>query len=228
MRLQMIWRATTITLVLIFACSLAAAQVVAGKDYRLVTPPQPTDSGKKVELIEFFSYACPGCNILQPRLRAWLQKKPVDVEFRRVPALFPDRVSLWGPLAKAYYALEAVGATEKIHYELFAAIHDRKTLDIRTIGKDPKPFFDWIAKQGVDRQRIADAYNSFGVQTLTQRSIDLSRNYDIPGTPTLVVDGKYLTTLSMTMNADETVNFERFFRVLDELIVLARKNRTTR
>jgi thiol:disulfide interchange protein DsbA len=207
---------------------LAAAQTVAGKDYRLLAPAQPTDSGRKVELIEFFSYACPACNFLQPRLRAWLKNKPGDVEFRRVPVVFSDRTSTWGPLARAYYALEAVAATEKVHYELFAAIHDRKAVDLRTIGKDPRALFDWIAKQGVDRQKFSDAYNSFGVQSQAQRSVELVRNYDISSTPSLVVDGRYLTTLSMTMNADETVNFERFFRVLDELIALARKNRAAK
>jgi len=225
MHWQKLRQSLAIGVVLALAASLAPAQIVAGKDYRLVAPPQPTDSGKKVELIEFFSYGCPACNILQPRLRAWLARKPADVEFRRVPALFSDRVSSWGPLTRAYYALDAMGAVEKAHNELFAAIHDRKSLDLRTIGKDPKPLFDWIAKQGLDRQKFTDAYNSFGVQNLTQRSIDLSNNYDIPGTPTMVVDGKYLTSLAMTMNSDETVNFERFFRVIDELIVLARKQR---
>jgi thiol:disulfide interchange protein DsbA len=225
MGLQKTWLSLAIAVVWVLASSPATAQIVSGKDYRPVTPPQPTDSGKKVELIEFFSYACPACNILQPRLKSWLARKPADVEFRRVPALFPDRVSSWGPLTRAYYALDAMGAVEKVHYELFAAIHDRKSLDLRTVGKDSKPLFDWIAKQGVDRQKFAEAYNSFGVQNLVQRSIDLSRNYDIPGTPTIVVDGKYLTMLSMTMNPDETVNFERFFRVIDELIVLARKQR---
>jgi thiol:disulfide interchange protein DsbA len=211
---------------LLASSSVVAAQIVAGKDYRLVTPPQPTDSGKKVEVIEFFFYGCPGCYVLQPKLKSWLQKKPADVEFRRVPALFPDRVSSWGPLTRTYYALDAMGAVEKVHYELFAAIHDRKTLDLKALAKDAKPLFDWVAKQGVDRKRFADTYNSFGVQNQAQRSIDLARNYDIPGTPTIVVDGKYLTTLSMTANRDETVNFERFFLVLDELIATARKSRS--
>ena len=228
MHLRGIRQPLALSLALILASSIAAAQVVAGKDYRLVTPPQPTDSGKKVELIEFFFYGCPGCNLLQPRLRNWLKKKPADVEFRRVPALFPDRVSSWWPLTKVYYALDAMGVVEKVHYELFAAIHDQKSLDPRSVGKDSKVLFDWIAKQGVERQKFADTYHSFGVQNLMQRAIDLSRNYDIPGTPTLVVDGRYLTTLSMTMNPNETVNFERFFRVLDELIVLARKSRAGR
>ena len=225
MSLQKIRQSLAVTLALFLFASPVVAQVVSGKDYALLKPAQPTASGKKIEVIEFFFYGCPGCNILQPPLKVWLSKKPADVEFRRVPALFPDRVSSWGPLTKAYYALEVVGAVEKVHYELFAAIHERKALDDRTLNKDPAPLFDWVAKRGVDRQKFADAYNSFGVQKLVQRSIDLSQSYDIPGTPTIAVDGKYLTTLSMTMNPDKTVNFERFFRVVDELVVLARKQR---
>src|SRR5574342_688552 len=87
---------------LFFSAGTAAAQAVAGKDYRLLNPRQPTDSGKKVEVIEFFWYGCPHCSSLQPSLRAWLKRKPADVEFKRVPAVFQDS---WMPLTKAYYEI---------------------------------------------------------------------------------------------------------------------------
>ena len=64
----------------------SAAQVVAGRDYQVLKQAQPTESGAKVEVIEFFWYGCPHCNALQPSLHAWLKRKPADVEFRRIPA----------------------------------------------------------------------------------------------------------------------------------------------
>ena len=195
----------------------AAAQAVAGKDYRLINPPQPTDSGPKIELLEFFWYGCPHCNNLQPPLGAWLKRKPADVEFRLVPAVFQDS---WVPLTKAYLTIEAMGLVDKLHHDVFSAIHDQK---IRL--QDTKVLFDWVAKQGVDRQKFIDTYNSFAVQSRAQRSVDMTRNYDIPGTPALVVDGRYLTAPSMTLNPDNSINYERFFRVVDELLALARKNR---
>lgn len=204
-------------LALFFSAGTTAAQPIAGKDYRLLNPQQPTDSGKKVEVLEFFWYGCPHCSSLQPSLRAWLKRKPADVEFKRVPAVFQDS---WVPLTKAYYTIEAMGLVDKLHHDVFSAIHEQK---IRL--QDTTVLFDWAAKRGVDRQKFIDTYNSFAVQSRAQRSVDMTRNYDISGTPALVVDGRYLTAPSMTLNPDNSINYERFFRVVDELVALARKNR---
>lgn len=193
------------------------AQIVAGKDYRLINPPQQTDSGNKVEVLEFFWYGCPHCNSLQKPLQTWLSKKPADVEFKRVPAVFQDS---WMPLTKAFYAIEAMGLVDRLHHDIFTAIHQQK---VRM--NESKVLFDWMASKGVDRQKFIDTYNSFAVQGRAQRSVDLTRKYDIPGTPALTVDGKYLTAPSMVLNADNSINYELYFQKLDQVIALARKNR---
>jgi thiol:disulfide interchange protein DsbA len=202
-----------------FALTLSAgasAQLAPGKDYQLINPAQPTSSGTKVEVIEFFYYGCPGCNSLQPPLRAWLKKKPADVEFRRAPVVFQDG---WLPLTTAYYAFDAMNLVDKLHHELFSAIHEKKTLEIKGLLRDPKPLFDWVAKQGVDRQKFVDVFNSFGVRSRTNRSIELPGNYHVDSTPTLVVDGRYLMTPAMAGS------YERYFQALDQVIAMARKER---
>lgn len=196
----------------------ASAQLVSGRDYRPITPPQPTDSGKRVEVLEFFWYACPHCNALQPSLRNWLKQKPADVEFKRVPAVLDKS---WLSLAWAYYALDAVGAVDKLHYEVFAAIHEQ-----RQRLSEPPVLFDWVAKQGIDRQKFIDTYNSFGVKNRGARAMELTRNYDLMGTPALAIDGKYMVAPSMTLKADKTVDYDRYFQVVDQLIAMARKERT--
>ena len=206
----------------IFALTLsgsAAAQLMAGKDYELIKPAQPTSSGAKVEVIEFFSYGCPHCNTLQPSLQAWLKKKPADVEFRRVPVVFQDA---WLPLTTAYYAFDAMGLVDKLHHKLFSAIHDSRTLEIRGLLRDQKPLFDWVEKQGVDRKKFIEVYNSFGVRSRTNRSIELAENYHVTSTPTLVVDGKYLTSPSMIGT------YEGFLRALDQVVAMARKERAAK
>jgi protein dithiol oxidoreductase (disulfide-forming) len=195
----------------------AHAQLTVGKDYTLVKPPQPTDSGSKIEVLEFFWYGCPHCNNLQPPLEAWLKRKPADVEFKHVPAVFQDS---WIPLTKAYYTIEAMGLIGKLHQEMFAALH-RQRLPLR----DANAIFDWAATKGVDRKKFADTFNSFGVNGRTQRSVELTRKFDIPGTPALVIDGQYLTAPSMTLKADRSVDYDRFFQVVDGLIAEARKNK---
>jgi thiol:disulfide interchange protein DsbA len=205
------------TVAFTLATGIAVGQVVAEKDYRLIKPPQPVASGAKIEVLEFFWYGCPHCNNLQTPLRAWLKRKPADVDFKRVPAVFQDS---WVPLTKAYFTIEAMGLVDKLHHEVFAAIHEQK---VRL--QDQKVLFDWVEKHGIDRKKFADTYNSFAVQSRAQRAKDMTANYDIPGTPALVVDGKYLTAPSLTLNPDNSVNYDRYFRVLDEVIALARKTR---
>src|SRR5688500_18117858 len=100
---------------LLLSAALAHAQI-AGKDFRPINPPQPTPPGK-VELIEFFSYACPHCHSLSGPLATWLKRKPADVEFKRVPAVFNDT---WLQYARVYYTLEALGLLDKLHHEVFA------------------------------------------------------------------------------------------------------------
>lgn len=209
-------RLAVLLLALAFNAS-ASAQVTPGKDYRLIKPPQPTDSGNRIEVLEFFWYGCPHCNALQPSLRAWLRQKPADIDFKRVPAVFDNS---WLPLTWAYYTLDAMGNVEKLHYDLFAAIHEQK---LRL--SDPAVLFDWVAKHGVDRQKFADTYNSFGVKNRGARSIEMTKNYDIPGTPALTVDGKFLVAPSMILKPDQTVDYDRFFQVLNQVIAMARKER---
>jgi len=194
-----------------------AAQLTAGKDYTLVRPPQPTDNNGKVEVLEFFWYGCPHCNNLQPSLEAWLKRKPADIEFRRVPAVFQES---WVPLTRAYYTIEAMGLVDKLHQEMFATLHKK-----RERLQDANAIFDWAASKGVDRKKFADTYNSFGVNGRTQRSVELTRKFDIPGTPALVIDGKYLTAPSMTPSAGGGLDYGRFFQVVDELVAESRKGK---
>jgi len=198
-----------------------SAQLVAGKDYRMLSPPRATESGNNVEVIEFFSYGCIHCYNLEPSLDAWLKRKPADVEFKRVPAVFRDS---WVPLAKAYYTIEAMGLFDRLHQQIYAAIHNQNVrLD------ETKVMFDWVAKQGVDRKKFMDTFNSFSIQSRAQRAVNMTRSYGIEGTPALVVDGKYQPTPSVAMNPatktyDEKRYYQRYFEVLDQLIDLARKN----
>jgi thiol:disulfide interchange protein DsbA len=213
------WASIIAAFMWFWAMTGAASAQIAGKDFQPVNPPQPTESGKKIEVIEFFSYACPHCHSLQPSLTTWLKRKPVDVEFRRIPAVFQDS---WIPFARIYYTIEAMGLVDKLHHEVFTAIHEQ-----RVRLQEPKVLFDWVATKGVDKQKFMDTYNSFTVQSRTQRAPDLTRRYNVPFTPALVVDGRYLTGPSMTATGN-SIDYERFFKVVDQIIATARKNRAAK
>lgn len=195
----------------------AAAPPIKDKEYMLVEPAQPPlegSNGKRVEVIEFFYYGCPHCYSLQPALKNWLKSAPKDVDFRRMPTVFRES---WIPLTRAYYALEAVGALEKVHDDVFDAVH-KQNINFT----DKAILLEWAGRRGVDQKKLGEAYDSFAVKTKTQRSIQLTRAYGISGTPSMVVGGRYLTGPSMTMNPDNSINYQRFNEVLTALVEMAR------
>lgn len=191
--------------------SNAGAELAEGRDYTVLSRPQPTQSGKNIEVLEFFWYGCPHCYDLHPHIKTWLNTIPKDVSFRYIPAVFRSN---WIPGLKTFYALEALGERDRLHDKVYEAIH-RDKIDLT---KD-EVLFDWMAKQGVDRKKFIDAYNSFSVQSQVSRSTQLPSDYNLSGVPSLVVDGRYLTSGRMGGTPQDTI------KILNELIEKVRKER---
>src|SRR5439155_1393533 len=138
------------------ACvSAGAAEFAEGKEFSRLKNPQPVETGKKIEVIEFFSYGCPHCNDLEPFLQQWLKTASADVQFRRVPVMFQDR---WKALARDYYTLDAMGEDTRLSPALFQALHGAGM----PLYQD-KVFFDWAASKGLDRKQVVEIYNSSGI-----------------------------------------------------------------
>ena len=187
----------------------AGAQGVAA--YAVINPSQPTHSSKnRVEVLEFFFYGCSHCFKLHPFLSAWEKKMPKDVELTFVPAIFNPS---WEASARTFYALEALGQRKQLHDALFNAWNSNVNLI------DEASSADFVAKQGVDRKKFTDAYSSFSMQSNLARAQQLAQSYGISGTPTLIVDGKYLIT---GLQPAETM------LALDGAVARARKERAGR
>lgn len=198
--------------VLVLLCATQAlAEPQAGKDYKLVNPPQPTSSGSKVEVLEFFFYGCSHCFKLHPLLSEWEKKMPKDVELVYVPAIFN---ASWEPMARTLYALEALGQLKQLHEDLFGAWNT----NIQDLTDEAK-ITSFVSKRGVDAKKFGDAYNSFSMQSKVVRAKQMGQSYGIRGTPTLIVDGKYLIT---GLHPPETI------AVLNALIDKARKERASK
>ena len=198
-----------------------AVELKEGVQYSVYRPAQPTESKGKIEVTEFFWYGCGHCFNLDPLLQKWLKKLPKDVAFHRVPAVFPGRDGApgpWAPAAKLFYTLEAMGQLDRLHGEIFDAVHvDR----VRLINDD-KVLFDWIAKKGVDARQFADVYNSFAVQGKVRRAMQLTDAYGLDGVPALVVDGRYRAATGAAGSFDDALV------VVDQLIDMARKDHTAK
>lgn len=177
---------TAFRIVGVLVCALAAPAYaqVENQDYRVLAPPQAQTTQGKVEVLEFFSYACPHCYELQPHVAKWLAQLPADAVFVRVPVSFGRRE--WGQLSRAYYALEATGNLARLDDALFAAIHQEK-----------RPLFDeekivaWVAEHGGDAAKFRAAFESAAVSAKALRAEQMSRDYKISGVPHLSVGGKY-------------------------------------
>lgn len=191
--------------------ALAVEPAEEGADYKRLAKPVPVETGKQIEVAEFFWYGCPHCNQLEPGLEAWVKKLPADVKFRPIPAILNPN---WQPAAKLHYALADLGVLNKLHRKVFDAYHkDKLDLD------DEAVLMAWVKKQGLDAAKFKTAYNSFSAQTRTMKGAQSARNAGISGVPTLMVDGKYITAISMTYTE------ERLFEVLDQLVQRARAER---
>jgi thiol:disulfide interchange protein DsbA len=198
------------SLVVAAALLLSGAAVAAaeqGKEYKLLNPAQPT-STKKIEVLEFFFYECSHCFHLHPLMAAWEKNLPKDVELVYVPTMFRDSTE---PLARTYYALESLGQIKQLDDAIYQAIHVNNVslYDLESIGA-------FVGSHGVDRAKFAAAYNSFSVQSKVTRAKQMIRSYSIDGTPTLIVDGKYVITDLQPADA---------MRVLNDVIAKVRKER---
>jgi protein dithiol oxidoreductase (disulfide-forming) len=195
--------------------SAVRAQPVPDKEYRLLATPQPPADPKKIEVIEFFSYACPHCAEFEPALESWLKRKPKDVDFKEVPMVFREN---WKPTAKLYYALEALGVVDKYQDKVYDAIHKQS----KDLGTD-QGVKQWAKDAGIDAAKFDQVYDSFGIDSKVQRSGAMGRAYGVQFTPSVVINGKYYTGPSMVSAQGGAPDYDRFFKVVNELIDMERK-----
>lgn len=181
----------------LFAMSASAspANPVSGVDFQTLERSQQTESNGKVEVIEFFWYSCPHCHAFEPALNEWVKKQGDAIVFKRVPVQFgqtPEQQQRFVPQQKLYYALEAMGKLDELHPKVFDAIHVQR----QALMSDAA-VAEFVAKQGVDRAKFLEVYNSFSVLSKARRAAQLQNAYQIDGVPTVAIGGRYLTAPSM-------------------------------
>ncbi len=195
------------------SAALPFANIAWAKDpFVILNPAQKTDDPSKVEVLEFFHYGCPHCRDFDPLIEAWRKKQPADVSFRQVPAIW-DNPQL-SALARLFYAAEVSGELEAVHHQVFIAVQEQK----RQLFTEEQ-VSEWINGKVTDSARFMAAYTSFGVNSKLQRADQLARAMRIQGVPTVVVDGRFVTSASMAGSHEEAL------KVVDQLIERVRKER---
>jgi thiol:disulfide interchange protein DsbA len=193
-----------------------------GAEYVQLASPQPTQVvGKKVEVIEFFMYHCPACNALEPTIAEWVKKQGNNINFKRVHMPYSG---VNDPEAHLYLTLEAMGKLDEVHPKVFKAIH----IDRVRMNKDDV-VIDWAVKNGLDKAKFMDAWNSFGVMTKLKRLPQTLDAYKVQSVPTLVVDGRYMTSPSVVEAANPGMNgmalSKATVQVLDAMVAKVAKTK---
>ncbi|MBI5450216.1 MAG: thiol:disulfide interchange protein DsbA/DsbL [Gammaproteobacteria bacterium] len=173
--------------------------------YEMITPPVPTASGGKIEVVEIFFYGCPHCHEFHPYMEQWLKTRPANVSYVRMPAVLRDD---WSLLGRAYYAAELLGVLDKSHTALFDAIHKGKRQELFT----EDGLANFYADYGVNKDTFRKTLYSFAVETKISWSKQMVRRYRIGGTPTVIINGKYRVDPGMTNG------FDGMIRTVDYLV----------
>ena len=183
---------------LLLATGAARAQApVEGRDYSLIQPPQPPADAAKIEVCEFFTYACPHCSSFEPMVGPWARSLPADVAFRRVPVAFLFNAENF---QRTYYALESMGLVEQMQSKVFAAVHvERQRLD------KPEDIAALVAKNGGDGAKFLAAFKSFSVATAVTKAKKLQADYKIESVPALTIHGRYLTSPSQANGGPQSL-----------------------
>ena len=180
--------------------SACAETYVEGKQYMPIS--QPTQTGEKIEVLEFFWYGCPHCFSFEPRIQKWLKTKPDNVEFVRLPAVFRPS---WKVHARTYYALEIMGIIEEMHIKIFSAMHNKR-LKLDTLAA----MSGFLERQKVDKKKFLATYNSFAVENMLRKAVKKLKDYNVRGVPAVAVNGKYYITGESAGSYDKLIDVINF------------------
>ncbi|GAB3672789.1 thiol:disulfide interchange protein DsbA/DsbL [Salinisphaera aquimarina] len=205
--------AAFIALTLTLFAGVAAAQslitrYVAGDHYQVIDNPVAQPEDGKIQVVEFFLYSCPHCYHLEPELKDWRKTLGDDVEFSRVPVLFGAGGQVY---ARLYYAAEQLGVLDKVHEDIFTAIHEQGR---RLLSEDD--IRDFMEDHGVDGDRFAEAFDSDAVSDKVRAAGETMRAFRVTATPSLGVAGQYY------LSGRSAGSNEKMFDVADYLIAQQR------
>lgn len=194
---------------------VGAAGFVAGENYQVLSPAQPTSSSAdQVEVAEFFMYSCPHCFHFEPYVQDWLKTKPEYVNFIRIPTVWNDLVKLH---AEAFYAAEALGKGDEMHEPFFEEMHEHNNY-----LQSMDAVAEFFGRFGVDRETVTKTMDSFSVHTKIQRADELARRYRVNSTPSIVVNGKYLTNATMAGGFDRLIELVNALAAQEETATAGR------
>jgi len=174
----------------------ATVALQEGVNYKLLQPAQPTSAAPgRVEVVEVFWYACPHCFVLEPKVEGWAHAgKPAYVDFVLLPATWNNTLKTH---ARLFYTMQLLGK-QNLHPEIWREINLKgNRLDT------PEAIEAFFTSRGVSKADFQKAFQGFAIDSKLMRAEDMNRRYKITGTPTIVVNGKYVTDVGMAGGEDK-------------------------
>jgi thiol:disulfide interchange protein DsbA len=210
-------RAVQITVVVLM-CALArpswCAHWVEGQNYFLIQPAQPTGlPAGKIQVVEIFSYACPGCNRFYPYIDKLSASLPSNAVMEFLPASFrPDED--WPMFQRAYLAADQLKVARRAHDAMFDAVWKTGELAVwdARLNREKRPppaladaarFYQRAA--GIKPDTFLATAAAFGIDVKVKQADERIRAYGVAETPSLVVNGKYRLNPVTAGGDEETI-----------------------
>jgi thiol:disulfide interchange protein DsbA len=198
----------------------AAMPWVEGRNYVVLEPVQHTSvPAGKIEVMEVFSYGCIYCNRFQPVIEKLQRSLPDNAQMVFLPASLGDAAEDWPVFQRAYFAAQSLGVAEHAHQGMFDAVWRTGELAVVDPGtnrlKRPQPSLEDVARcyghlTGVKPEALLAAAQSFGVDTRMRGADAQVAAMRIPGTPCLVVNGKYRVIMNSVAATDDIIDIVKF------------------
>lgn len=217
-------------LLALIVTSLAHAQGqnwTEGTNYFLIEPAQHTNvPAGKIEVVEVFNYACPWCWQFNPLMQQLRKSLPANAQLVYLPASFIPAED-WPMFQRATCTAQTLGIFDKTHDAMFDAVWKTGELavsDPKTHAlKSPLPTIEDAARyynriSGIPVDKFLAASKSFSVDVQMRRDDALVRAYEVDGTPSLVVNGKYRITGQSAGGMPQMIEVAKFLVQKEERV----------
>jgi protein dithiol oxidoreductase (disulfide-forming) len=213
------WLSIVLLAALLAPRAEAAPAWSEGRDYFVITPPQPTSvASGKIEVLEVFSWGCPACNAFQPTMALLKKSLPANAQIAYLPASFIPAED-WPMFQRAYLTAQALGVAERTHQAMYDAVW--KTGELATSDpqthrlKSPQPSIEDAARSyarwtSVRPQEFLAMAHSFAVDMKMRAADAQILAMQVTSTPCIVVNGHYRVNNDSVHSADQLIALVRY------------------
>jgi thiol:disulfide interchange protein DsbA len=137
---------------------------------------------KKNEVVEYFSFSCPGCFSFEPSIKALVDSQ-ASINFRRVHMPYGGQRAKLSQ--KAFVLMELLNADE-YKDTIFSRIHVK-----RNLFDNDEEIVEFFQELGYERARLEQVMRSFSADTMIRKMNKEASQLKISSVPSVIVNGKY-------------------------------------